>query len=335
MKQYLFSSVAGTFVFDEQFHIISEFPLAPDSLLSSSALLAKGLWMPIEEKLAQQHGKDMLIIGFKADPKGHVLVHDAHIIGKVRTALRDRLFDFSKANVKIAKRGVRDSLRIDDLIIQCSRSLKEQEKVFNTLVARLREWYELYNPEPSQLMQDHEEFVNSILAKSKSELLVQFGVSADETMGADFSEQDLAVVLNCAKMAKAVIDEKIAQRAYLEALVTKNYPNTSKVATPFIAAELISIAGSLERMAMMPSSTVQLLGAEKALFKHLRNAKVKPPKHGIIVNHPLMAKVPFAKRGRLARVLADKISFAVRIDFFKGEYIGDSLLKSVEDLMLK
>jgi len=81
---------------------------------------------------------------------------------------------------------------------------------------------------------------------------------------------------------------------------------------------------------MMPSSTIQMLGAEKALFRHLRTG-AKPPKHGIILQHPLVASAKKANRGKYSRSLADKISIAVKADYFKGKFIGDKLKKELEE----
>jgi nucleolar protein 56 len=82
---------------------------------------------------------------------------------------------------------------------------------------------------------------------------------------------------------------------------------------------------------MTPATTIQMLGAERALFRHLRNKNIPPPKHGHIINHPLLAKAASKDKGKVARALADKICIASRIDYFKGEFLGDKLRKDLED----
>jgi nucleolar protein 56 len=80
----------------------------------------------------------------------------------------------------------------------------------------------------------------------------------------------------------------------------------------------------LERLASLPSSTIQLLGAEKAMFRHLRSGK-NPPKHGVIYQYPDLRKAPYWQRGNIARALAGKVLIAAKVDQYKGEFCGDRL----------
>ena len=125
--------------------------------------------------------------------------------------------------------------------------------------------------------------------------------------------------------------EKEEKERYLEVLMKKTCPNLTEVAGYLIGAKLLSIAGTLRHLVMMPASTIQLLGAEKALFKHMVNKNVKPPKHGVIIDHPLLQKALRENKGRVARALGDKISLAVKVDYFKGQFIGDKLRKELEE----
>jgi nucleolar protein 56 len=85
-----------------------------------------------------------------------------------------------------------------------------------------------------------------------------------------------------------------------------------------IGARLFSLAGSLYKLSKYPASTIQTLGAEKAMFRHLKTGD-RPPKYGILVLHPLVAKSKRDDRGRVARTLAAKISLAAKIDYFGGD----------------
>ncbi len=96
-----------------------------------------------------------------------------------------------------------------------------------------------------------------------------------------------------------------------------------------LAARLMSLAGGLKELAMMPASTIQVLGAEKALFRHLRTG-AKPPKHGVIFQYPAINRSPWWQRGKIARALAGKLAIAARVDYFSGEYIGEELKKELE-----
>ncbi len=333
MQKFLFSSSIGTFVFDESFRVLLEIPFDVDHQLEYGLQISEGSWIAPEEQAIRQHGP-LIIIGFKEQKRTLQFTTDITLLAKLRDALRSRLFEMAKADVLLAKQLVKRSVSSDEMVLEASRSIKEFEKAINLLVKRLRTWYELYNPESSRAIFEHELFVAAILAKNKDALLADLKLTAKESMGAAFSEHDLSPIRELAEQTRALMEQKERTKKYVSSLMERLYPNISAVATPLIAAELLAYAGSLRKLAMMPSSTIQLLGAEKALFKHLKNKAIKPPKHGVIVNHPLMSKVDFKKRGRLARVLADKISIATRLDYFKGEFKGEELLKQVEQMVL-
>lgn len=106
-------------------------------------------------------------------------------------------------------------------------------------------------------------------------------------------------------------------------------PNVSSLATPRLAAELLELAGGLEELARMPSSTVQVLGAEEALFRHLGSGS-PPPKHGILHRHPDVRGAG-ERRGEVARALAAKIAIAARIDAFGGRDETESLVREWEE----
>ena len=106
-------------------------------------------------------------------------------------------------------------------------------------------------------------------------------------------------------------------------------PNMTSILGPLLSARLISIAGSLDRIAKMPSSTVQVLGAEKALFRSLKTG-TRPPKHGIIFQYQPIHAAPKWHRGKIARTLSSKLSIAARMDAFGGEFIGDKLKMQLE-----
>ncbi|MGY5871810.1 MAG: C/D box methylation guide ribonucleoprotein complex aNOP56 subunit, partial [Candidatus Thorarchaeota archaeon] len=104
---------------------------------------------------------------------------------------------------------------------------------------------------------------------------------------------------------------------------------------PLVGARLISLAGSLKDLARKPSSTVQVFGAEKALFRAIKTG-ADPPKHGIIYRVSEINSAPYWQRGKIARALAGKLSIAARIDAYSDRNIGTSLredfLERVEEI---
>ncbi len=232
--------------------------------------------------------------------------------------------DFEKyynLNIEETKQKLRESVKFDDFIVQSINNIGEINRVINTLAKRLREWYEFYNPEFSRGVYDHEEFVLAVVSgKDKKK---------NDSMGAELSKEDMKPIMDLAEEIKGLFELKKKQEKYLEKVMRDNCPNISAVAGELIGARLIAIAGDLKRLVLFPASTVQLLGAEKALFRHMRT-KAKAPKYGVIIKHPLVARVDKSKKGKAARKLADKILLAAKVDYFKGDFIGDKLRKEVE-----
>ena len=230
-----------------------------------------------------------------------------------------------EANIKHTVQAGKESVGDDNLIIQTIRSVDDTTKVLNILSKRLRDWYALYNPEFEHVCEDHEAFVRTVLTSSKTELLKDLEVQ--ESMGSDLAKPDVEAMKVLAQGCQDLFSLRQTQEEYLEIKMKEALPNVQVVAGTAIGARLLDLAGSLKRLAILPASTVQLLGAEKALFRHLVS-KAKAPKHGIIIMHPLVA---WSKtKGRASRVVADKISIAARIDYFKGEFLGDKLKEEME-----
>src|SRR3989442_13808789 len=130
----------------------------------------------------------------------------------------------------------------------------------------------------------------------------------------------------CAKLAG---HQRKAIESYVERSARELAPNVSAIAGPILAARLVSLAGGVEDLARAPAGTVQLLGAERALFRHLRTGS-RPPKHGVLLEHPWGQGAPLWQRGAIARAFAAKISLAGRADAYTKRTIGPDLLKELE-----
>jgi nucleolar protein 56 len=129
--------------------------------------------------------------------------------------------------------------------------------------------------------------------------------------------------------AKKIETEKAKLSEFVISEMTLEFPNFSEIATPIIGAKLLSSAGSKRRLCFMPASTVQVLGAEKALFAHMKQ-NAKSPKHGHLFNHPMLQKLSRGKRGKAARVIAGKLAIALKQDYFKGENTAKEVIKELE-----
>jgi nucleolar protein 56 len=206
-------------------------------------------------------------------------------------------------------------------------------------MARIREWFGLHYPELDRLLDKHETYArlvvnlgtrenftaqqleNEGLPKNKSQTMAEV---ASASMGADLGDEDLAQIQAMCRNILELYKVRQSLENYVETVMEEVAPNTKTIAGSLLGARLIAIAGGLTNLAKLPASTMQVLGAEKALFRSLKT-KARPPKHGIIFQHPLIHDAKRWQRGKIARALAGKLSIAARVDAFKGKYAGDEL----------
>ena len=227
----------------------------------------------------------------------------------------------------------------DLLAAQAIRATDDIDKTINLFIARLREWYSVHFPEMDELVPDHEDYVN-IVAELGSrdnitvDNLVQLGFNpgkaskiaeaARKSIGADLSAFDIEAVQTLARITKDLYQLRRSLADYIANVMREVAPNITALVGPLLGARLISLAGGLDRLARMPASTIQVLGAEKALFRALRTGG-RPPKHGVIFQYPDIHKSPRWQRGKIARALAAKLAIAAKVDAFTGRFIGDKL----------
>ncbi|MBI4399305.1 NOP58 family protein [Candidatus Micrarchaeota archaeon] len=243
--------------------------------------------------------------------------------------------------LELAKKGVKEAyLKRDRLLIESVSGIDELTKVINLLVERLREWYAIYAPEIS--IQDPEKYCKIILTLDKEnvdrkEIEKLLGSNKaneiisglESSMGIDFEQKDLQAVREIANRIVMLIDLKKKLEQYQNDLASEICPNLSYLIQPQLAAKFIAQARSLETLAKLPASTVQVLGAEKALFKHLKTHS-KPPKHGIIFQHAYISTAPKKQRGKMARAIAAKITIAAKADAFSKNFIAENLKRDLE-----
>jgi nucleolar protein 56 len=148
-------------------------------------------------------------------------------------------------------------------------------------------------------------------------------------MGADMAEKDMAEIQALSKNVLELYELRKNLEDYVDKTMDEVAPNTRAVAGALLGARLIAIAGSLQNLAMRPASTIQVLGAEKALFRSLKTG-ARPPKHGLIFQHALLHDAKRWQRGKIARVLAGKLAIAARADAFGGKYIGETLKADID-----
>jgi len=305
MSKLIFANILGVFVFDENL-----------------ALVEKRLF----NNLHEYESRDIYIEDIKKKHKDIAEINTRDSPKILAELKKQEFFSiFHERNLELTKLDIKNSVKADSLLVQAASTVEELDKTINLMVKRLREWYELYNPEISRLIEDHQKFVNTIIKKSKEEILKQTGLSKKTVMGAELEKEDVNAIINLANHINELYSYKQSLEDYIENLMKELCPNLLAITGASIGSKLIRHTGSLERLAVLPASTIQILGAEKALFRHLVK-KTKMPKHGIIFQHPLISKVNKDERGKAARALANKISIAAKVDRFKGKFIAEQLL---------
>jgi len=259
----------------------------------------------------------------------------------------DEWYDYQQQlMLEMSKLRIQESVAKRDLhAVQAIRTVDDLDRIINILMARLREWFSLHFPELDKLVDDHRiyaklvanlghrsEFTEEKLKEivRSAEKAKEIAKKAEESIGAEITEDDINSLKSLAKHILNLYELRDTLEKHTKSIVSLIAPNTSALIGPILTARLLSLAGGLEKLARLPASTIQVLGAEKALFRALRTG-TKPPKHGVIFQHPLVHRSPRWQRGKIARALAGKIAIAARIDAFRGDYAGEELKRKLEE----
>jgi nucleolar protein 56 len=157
----------------------------------------------------------------------------------------------------------------------------------------------------------------------------QIAKIAQASMGVKLDDDDIDQIQKLCKSMLVLYTVRHSLERYVNTMMEDIAPNICVLAGPLLGGRLIALAGGLTNLAKMPASTVQVLGAEKALFRALRSG-ARPPKHGIIFQHSLLHDSKRGQRGKVARALAGKLTIAARVDGFSGRYIGDKLKEDLK-----
>ena len=231
----------------------------------------------------------------------------------------------------------KESSSEDKHLIQAINTIDEIDETISKLIERIREWYALYFPE-MDTVKNNETYIKLIsqnrtkdeILKAKPEAFPQDIIDLEE----DINPMDLQIMNNYAKSIYEVQQTRKNIEEYIDRKMESIAPNLRLLVGSSLGAKLISHAGGIKRLALYPSSTVQIMGAEKALFRHLKSGD-RPPKYGLIYQHPQVRGAKWWNRGKIARMLAGQISLAVRRDVFTktlDEEVGDKFNRKVEEI---
>jgi nucleolar protein 56 len=250
-----------------------------------------------------------------------------------------------RVSMELTKMRVKRAVEKRDLVVvQVIQTIDDLDKTLNLFMSRVREWYGLHFPELDRLVEKHETYARLVaklggrknftlenvekegLPRAKAERVAE---AAGVSMGAELNEEDIDQTQAICKNALNLYDLRQKLEGYLDSVMGDVAPNIRALVGSLLGARLIALAGGLNNMAKMPASTIQVLGAEKALFRALKTG-TRPPKHGIIFQHSLIHEAKRWQRGKVARALAGKLAIAARTDAFSGKYAGDRLQVDLE-----
>lgn len=278
-------------------------------------------------------------------------MHSEKLLKQVQTGDVERAqlglgHSYSRAKVKFSVN------RNDNHIIQAIATLDHLDKAVNTFSMRVREWYSWHFPELIRIVSENQAYARMALFVGDKKTLsddrlhdVAALVNDDQaiaqsiidaakvSMGQDISASDMENVMSFANRVVKLAEYRKSLSAYLVAKMGVVAPNLAALIGETVGARLISHAGSLTNLAKYPASTVQILGAEKALFRALKT-KGNTPKYGLIYHSSFIGRAGIKNKGRISRFLANKCSIASRIDNFSetpSTRFGDVLKKQVEE----
>jgi nucleolar protein 56 len=345
----------GSFAFDSEENILEKrlFKKDPEEVSRKLKKTRKGEMIPEEKDIVDAlkiRGIKEIVWSKKIQVSGISCLEEKDNLAekKLTSEFRKLAMDFkwsnsqadindfmSKVNIELTKTELKKEKK-DILLMRVISVIDELDKEINIFTEMLREWYGLHFPESLKHVKSNQKFTEMVSKYGRRENIEDESLSslARKSSGMNLSDEDLQKMKNFAGDIMRLDERRASLSAYLETLCKISIPNLSAVGGPLLAARLLNLAGGLEKISKMPSSTIQLLGAEKALFRHLKG-EGKAPKYGVLFGHTLVQNAPKDRKGKVARLIASKLSIASRMDMFSERNEGEKLSKELEETINK
>lgn len=328
MECYVTYCVKGFYAFNENNELIAEKLFKEDEILEKLIEIDNKEIPAEESELINELSKSYETIFIESNKRSSDYDSDKVKVKNPNPGgdyLRSR-FDFDFDNEIYQKLAIYRMKKAqsgeDKHLIQAINSIDEIDESISKLIERIREWYALYFPE-MDLIKNNETYIKLIYEnKTKEEIVNAKSDAFPEDMldiEEDINPEDLEIMNNYAKSIYELQQTRKNIINYIDVKMESIAPNLRLLVGSSLGAKLISHAGGLKRLASYPSSTVQIMGAEKALFRHLKSGD-RPPKYGLIYQHPQVRGAKWWNRGKIARILAGRISLAARKDVFTHDF---------------
>jgi len=294
-----------------------------------------------------------LAVEIKEKVSGLEIVNDAktnELFRGIRTYIDELLESATEAaptgdDIRAMQLGLSHSLgryklkfsadKVDTMVIQAVGLLDELDKEINTYAMRVKEWYGWHFPEMQAIVNDNAQYSKVVLAAGfrtnfkstdmsaifeDEALEISLKEAAEVSMGTEIADIDIINMQALAEQVLSMTEYRIQLFEYLKNRMNAIAPNLTILVGELVGARLISHAGSLMNLAKQPASTVQILGAEKALFRALKT-KHDTPKYGLIYHASLIGQAAPKNKGKISRVLAAKAALATRVDALSDETV--------------
>jgi nucleolar protein 56 len=348
MECYITYCVKGFLAFNSENELISEKLFPEDEILNRLADIDDKKIVAEEMEIIDEVSKDYDEIIIESNKRKSDYDNEKVIIKNPNPAgeyLRSNYEEFGLDSEEITEiyrnlaiyKIKKESASEDKHLIQAINTIDEIDESISKQIERIREWYALYFPE-MDVIKNNETYIKLISQNKTKEEIINAKPEAFPgdiiDLEEDINPKDIEIMNNYANSIYEMQKTRKNLEEYVDFKMQDIAPNLRLLVGSSLAAKLISHAGGLKRLAVYPSSTVQIMGAEKAVFRHLKTGE-RPPKHGIIFQHPSVRGAKWWNRGKVARNLALKITFAVRKDVFAKEYdpsIAEDYLKKVEQI---
>jgi len=338
MRAFISTTIIGVFGLDESKKILFYKSFPRDSERIAEKLKLSEIEFIDEERFVRSELNKRGYTEVKKDEQtiGEFLKSNLRRLALEKRFVRDQAeFNqlLTKVNIQLTKVQIKKAIGRDNIAVDANGAIEELDKSINIFVERLREFYSMHFPEMDKAVENNEKFAKLVEKFGRRENIeeVELKAMASKSMGADFKDEDIRIAQSFATEINRLYKLRQDMSNYLEKLLKEIVPNFTELATPMLAAKLLTKAGGLERLSKMASSTIQLLGAEKALFRFLHSkGKSSSPRFGILYNHPLIQTAPEKHKGKIARALASKLSIAAKMDYYSKEYKADALKSDLE-----
>ncbi len=235
--------------------------------------------------------------------------------------------------LEATREKIRRSWKKDLQIIHAVNTIDELGESINLLQERLKNIFTTHFPEENLHGRELAELITTYGRRSGIPSTHPLYGRARDSIGTEMTDEEERLLRELGETILSLYRLRHNYEEYLESTLAEFAPNLQSLAGAKLAARLISLAGSLEKLAQQPASRIQVIGAKKALFRHLEG-RATSPKHGIIYQHPAIKNTPPRLRGKVARRLAAKIAIASRIDLYNGT-LNPELKESLEMEMAK